>query len=55
MIDLSPEALTEGPLHQERGDNGTAGIKAATGARDPEAVGEGGGKKGTCLGRARTP
>jgi hypothetical protein len=54
MIDLSPEALTEGPLHQERGGNGTAGIKATSGARDPEASGEGGEKTGTDLDPPRT-
>jgi hypothetical protein len=54
MVDLSPEALTEGPLHQERGGNGTAGIKATPGARDPEAVGESEGKVGTGLDPARS-
>jgi hypothetical protein len=54
MIDLSPEALTEGPLHRERGGNGTASIEATSGASDPEAVGEGGGKTGTGLDRARS-
>jgi hypothetical protein len=54
MVDLSPEALTEGPLHQERGDDGTASIKAATGARDPEAVGESEGKTGTALDSPRS-
>jgi hypothetical protein len=54
MIDLSPEALTEGPLHHQRGDNGAAGIKATPGARDPEAVGEGGEKTGTGLDPPRT-
>jgi len=54
MVDLSPEALTEGPLHREREGDGTAGIKAATGTRDPEAVGEGRGKIGTCLDPARS-
>ena len=54
MVDLSPEALTEGPLHQDRGDDGTASIEATSGAMDPEAVGEGGEKTGTELDPPRT-
>jgi hypothetical protein len=53
MVDLSPEALTEGPLHQERGGDGTSGIVATFDGRDPEAVDEGKGKTGTGLDPAR--
>jgi hypothetical protein len=53
MVDLSPEALTEGPLHQERGGDGKSGVVATSGARDSEAVGDGEGKTGTGLNQAR--
>jgi hypothetical protein len=54
MADLSPEALTEGPLHPERGGDGMTGVIASPGARDPEAVGEGGEKTGTALDSPRS-
>ena len=54
MVDLSPEALTEGPLHQEdRGGDDLAAVVATPSMRDLEAVGEGGEKKGTSLGPTR--
>ena len=53
MVDLSPEALTEGPLHQERGDDGAAAIATTPSIRDLEALGEDGEKKGTSLGPTR--
>jgi hypothetical protein len=53
MVDLSPEALTEGPLHHERGGDGRSGVVATSGARDREAVGGVGGKIGTRLDPAR--
>ena len=54
MVDLSPEALTEGPLHQERGDDGMTGSVAISGSKDPEAVGESEGKTGTALDSPRS-
>jgi hypothetical protein len=54
MVDLSPEALTEGPLHQERGGDGKTSVETGLGVRDSEAVGEGGGKIGTGLDPARS-
>jgi hypothetical protein len=54
MIDLSPEALTEGPLHQERGADGTIVVGATPVSRDPEALGESEGKTGTALDPARS-
>ena len=53
MVDLSPEALTEGPLHQETGAVGTAAVVGTRSMTDLEAVGEGGEKKGTGLGPTR--
>jgi len=49
MVDLSPEALTEGPLHQERQVDDTAAVVGTPGMTDIEAVGESGEKKGTSL------
>lgn len=53
MVDLSPEALTEGPLHQETGAVGTAAVVGTRSMTDLEALGEGGEKKGTSLGPTR--
>jgi len=53
MVDLSPEALTEGPLHQERGGDDTAAVVRSPSMGDLEAVGGGGEKRGTGLGPTR--
>ena len=53
MVDLSPEALTEGPLHQEAGAVGTEAVVGTRSMTDLEAVGEGEEKKGTGLGPTR--
>jgi hypothetical protein len=54
MVDLRPEALTEGPLHRERVDDGITGTVAISGSNDPEAVGESEVKTGTALDPARS-
>jgi hypothetical protein len=41
MTDLSPESLTEGPLHQWKAGDGILGAIVSAEARDPEAMGEG--------------
>ena len=53
LVDLSPEALTEGPLHQEAGAVGTEAVVGTRSMTDLEVVGEGGEKKGTSLGPTR--
>jgi len=54
MIDLSPEALTEGPLHQEKEGDGITRSIAICGSKDPEAVGESEGKAGKGLDPTRS-
>lgn len=45
MFDLSPEALTEGPIHhQEREGDGMPGIRAKVEAGDLESMGGSGTK-----------
>jgi len=54
MIDLSPEALTEGPLHQEKEGEGISRSIVICGSKDPEAVGESEGKAGKSLDPTRS-